>query len=207
VGGADSLVALEGDPAPGTGGGTYDSISSDVSINAAGDVAFRANVTGGTVTGGVFVESGGTVSPRTLAGDPAAGTGVGAFSEFESLSGIGPLGRLAFRTFVSGPGVVSQGIYLASGHGEDLVALQFATVPATGGIYTDFRPEAPTTNALGDVVFIADINVGGSPKQGIFRADNLFVPPVPAVGARGLLALCFALVAAMAAVGIRARKG
>ena len=69
----ETAVVLEGDTAPGTGGGTYLRFHSPLiaapSINSFGDLAFRADVLGGSVDHGIFVLSGGVNSVVTYGRD------------------------------------------------------------------------------------------------------------------------------------------
>ena len=74
--GADVAVALEGDAAPGTAGGSYGSFAGNsqaLDMNAAGDVVFASAVTGSDLTSaGIFVDSGGVDTAVAL---PMAGSG------------------------------------------------------------------------------------------------------------------------------------
>ena len=79
-GGLDTAVALVGDPAPGTGGGTYSGFDlggGSPSLNDVGVVAFRALVTGGTASEGIFMDAGAGDSVVALLGDMAPETGGG----------------------------------------------------------------------------------------------------------------------------------
>lgn len=60
-------LVLQGQPAPGTGGGKFFAFG-QVSINDAGDVVFNVGVTGGNSNGGVFLASGGKIQPILLGG-------------------------------------------------------------------------------------------------------------------------------------------
>ena len=104
-------VVLEGAALPGTGGGTLDAILF-YSANASDDVAFAANVAGGTSSVGVFLQSGPTLTAIAVQGDAAPGTGGGSFDSF-LMSSIGGSGAIAFRSNVSG-GTTGTGIFLAS---------------------------------------------------------------------------------------------
>lgn len=48
-------IAVTGHEAPGSGGGTYSDFRLNPDINAAGEVAVAATVTGGTTAGGIFI--------------------------------------------------------------------------------------------------------------------------------------------------------
>ena len=75
---AHSAVALAGETAPGTGGGTYATFGV-LSINASGDVVFVGNVFSGTVSQGMFLDSGGADTAVALEGNTAPGTGGGTY--------------------------------------------------------------------------------------------------------------------------------
>ena len=174
--GADTAVALSGDTAPGTGGGTYSTFFSFFTINDSGDVAFVANVTGGSTTQGIFVDSGGVDAAVTLAGDAAPGTGGGTYSTFGSLPGINASGDVAFLGNVSG-GSVAQGIFVDSGGTDTERVLAGDTAPGTGGeTYTGFG--APSMNDAGEIAFLAPLT--GAVSSGVF---------VDAGGTQTLLAL------------------
>jgi hypothetical protein len=162
---AHTAVALEGDTAPGTGGGTYASFRL-FPISASGDVVFSAGVTGGTVGEGIFVDSGGTHRAVALIGDMAPGTGGGTYSRFEghSINGasINAFGDVAFNADLEiSPYFITNGIFVDSGGTDRAVALSTDTAPGTGG-GTYFNFSSFSINASGDVVFIANL------AQGIF---------------------------------------
>jgi hypothetical protein len=110
-GGTQTAVALEGDPAPETGGGTYSFFGSPF-LGDSGDVAFRANISGGALGQGVFVDSGGAQTAVALEGDPAPDSGGGSYSFFDRPR-IGGSAAVIFRANVTG-GAASQGIFAAA---------------------------------------------------------------------------------------------
>ena len=157
-------VALVDQPAPGTGG-SFMSFGTPPSINDSGDVAFtgRYGLSGSST--GIFVASGGVITPVALQGDPAPGTG-GAFSLFEGVS-INNAGEIAFR----GASTLIDGIFLHSSGGIEPVALQGEQAPGTaGGLFGQFQPGALVNNQ-GDVVFRAGYGPG-STGSGIFVRDG-----------------------------------
>ncbi len=166
--GTDTAVALPGDTAPGTGGATYSSFLGSPSINDSGDVAFAAILTGGTVAGGVFVDSGGTATAVALVGDTAPGTGGGIYSAIDDTGGfltINNSGDVRFRAFVTG-GSTPVGLFVDSDGPDRAVALQGDVAPGTGGgTYLDLV--ACSMNASGDVPFFAFVS-GSTAERGIF---------------------------------------
>lgn len=166
-GGTDAAVALPGDAAPGTGGGTYASLAG-ASINASGAVAFTASVAGGSVSMGIFVDSGGTDTAVALVGDAAPGTGGGTYSSFIGIPSINAAGDVAFFAFVSG-GSASEGIFVDAGGTDTAVALPGDPAPGTGGgtYAVGLASSERRINASGQVVFYAGVT-GGSASAGVF---------------------------------------
>ena len=116
-----SSLVLAGQPAPGTGGGTYSQFG-QVCINRSGVVVFNATVTGGNTAGGIFLYTGGTISPVALAGQPAPGTGGGTFFGFTNPQ-INNLGKIAFRAAMQG-GKSTTGIFFFSDGTISAIALE-----------------------------------------------------------------------------------
>ena len=112
-GGTDTLVALRGDTAPGTGGGTYFSFVFP-RINASGDVVFSATFTGGS---GVFLAAGGALTAILDLADSVPGQPGATFFAVGSVS-VTASGHVAFTARYSG-GVGDEGLYLHDG--TDLV--------------------------------------------------------------------------------------
>lgn len=140
------VVVKAGDPAPGTGGGTFAGIPRATTFllsarSANGLVAFVANISGGNVDTGIFVrEPDGTLRVVVLAdsagvdGTPLPGF-PGSFGIGEpcpscagratrlGAPGIDESGRVAFVARVAGP-IVDKGLYLAEPDGTlKIVAL------------------------------------------------------------------------------------
>jgi hypothetical protein len=166
-GGTHSTLVLPGDTAPDTGGGTYTGNVADFNmhaLNASGGVAFRSEVTGGSVASGIFVDSGSAEASFALAGDTAPGTSGGTYSAFGNPS-QNDSGSVAFTADVTGSSVAS-GVFLDSGASDAAVALVGGSAPDTGGgSYSELG--YPVVNDLGYVVFIANVT-GGSASGGIF---------------------------------------
>ena len=193
-GGTDTAVGVAGDPAPGTGGGTYCSVAcfnGGRSISASGGVAFSASVTGGTVTHGVFVDSGGTHSAVALPGEAAPGP-LGGTYIIVGIPKISASGDVAFPAIVTGSAIA--GIFVASGATDLGAAFIADTAPGTGGgTYSSFTL-LWSIDSSGGVLFTADV-AGGSVSGGLFRAARL--TELPALGLFGRSAACLVLVASI----------
>ena len=165
-----SAVAVAGDAAP--GGGVYESFDGVSRINAAGDVAFLATVSGGP--SGIFLYDAGTtlVSSVARVGDATLdGREICAF--IEPAVGLGATGT-AFQaiTMVSCVDVFEDdrvGIYRDTGLGIDRVALEGEPTPVGGTTYATFLGD-PDLNASDQVLFRATI-IGAVKSTGVFLFD------------------------------------
>jgi hypothetical protein len=111
--GAVQPVALQGTAAP--AGGNYSSFYFEPALNGAGQVAFRADLTGGTSTSGLFIGVPGAVEAITLQG--AAAPGGGDFSTFVGSPILNRFGQFAFVATLAGAGVTTandRGLYAGS---------------------------------------------------------------------------------------------
>lgn len=161
-----SAVALPGETAPGTGGGTYASFGPFPAVGGLAAVAFRADVIGGSVGSGVFVGSGGADVPVALAGETAPGTGGGTYSAFDPHLSMNAAGDVVFVASVAG-GSASAGVFVQSGGVADVVALVGEPAPGTGsGTYSSFA--RPKINGSGEIAFAADL-AGSAVTEGLFR--------------------------------------
>ena len=140
-GGADLAVVVAGQPAPDTGGGTFDGALSALSfhsLNAGGDVAFIDTVTGGTIDSGVFRYSGGIHTSITLEGESAPGTGGGDYDGFE-LPVMNDAGDVVFSAMVVGGSGATSGLFRDSGGVDSVLGLEGDPAPDTGsGSFVDF---------------------------------------------------------------------
>jgi len=200
-GGVDSMLALEGDPAPDTGGGSFvDFLFPD--LNANGDVAFLSDVTGGSAIGGAFRIVSGVVSAIAVEGAVAPGTGGGTYATITSLAAINQAGDVAFSATLSG-GSVDAGVFLfdASAGQVAPVALFGESAPDSGGAsFAQFG--FVDINDAGQIVLQATLS---DAKLGLFLASPP-VPPVPALPVGGALALAVALAGSALASGLRPRR-
>jgi len=168
-GGTNFAVALQGETAPDTAGGSYSGFGA-ASFNDSGDVAFEADVSGGSVSEGIFLDSGGSDSALVLAGQPAPGTGAGTFSSFAGVS-LNNHGEVAFHSTVVG-GAVNQGLFLYSDGQVSPLVLPGAVAPGTGELpFQGFA--APALNDAGDVAFLGTYGLQCSSCSGVFLAQRI----------------------------------
>ncbi|HEX4588890.1 MAG TPA: choice-of-anchor tandem repeat NxxGxxAF-containing protein, partial [Gemmataceae bacterium] len=130
-------------------------------INASGQVAFHANLTGGSSTGGIFAGHPGALQAAALAGSPAPAGG--NFGQFDRSPVLNASGQLAFWAGLSG-GSSTEGIFAGVPGSVQAVALQGTAAPA-GGTFSTFDG-GPYLNA-GQVAFYASLT-GGLSTGGIF---------------------------------------
>ncbi len=168
-GGADIAIVVEGEPAPDTGGGSFDGAINALnshSLNAGGDLAFTDTVSGGGVGSGVFRYSGGVKTSVSLEGDGAPGTGGGVYDGFEAPA-INDAGDVVFPANVLGGSGATRGLFRDSGGVDSMLALAGDPAPDTGGgTFVDFL--FPDQNANGDVAFLSNVT-GGAATGGVFR--------------------------------------
>jgi hypothetical protein len=172
----DGAVAVkEGDAAPGTGGGVFARGLGAPSLDAAGSFAFHAPVSGGAVTDGIFLHSGGVTTNRVLPGDPAPNTGGGVFHSFTEVSrtASGDLALVARYTGgVAGTSNV-QAVFLLSSGGDVRIAQPSEAAPG-GGTFSSFS--AIDLGDNGDVAFRAALT---SPTgSGVYRYSGAVLTKV-----------------------------
>lgn len=161
--GTHTAVVLEGQPAPGAGSGTFDTINDNADLNDSGQVAFLAHTTNGVQ--GLFLDSGGTRSAVAVEGDAAPDSGGGSYLSFGHVYPVNSSGEVAFLSTLTG-GTVGKGIFLGSGGAHTAVALPGQTAPGTGG-GTFSNLTSPDLNASGEVAFVASVT-GGTASRGVF---------------------------------------
>ena len=159
--GAVQAVALQGNAAP--AGGNYSSFGFPV-ISTSGQLAFNANLTGGSAASGIFAGATGSVQTVALQGNAAPAGG-----NYSSLSGpvINASGQVAFPANLTG-GSATNGIFAGTVGALQPIALQGSAAPA-GGIYSTLS--GPALNASGQLAFFATLT-GGSSTQGIFSGTS-----------------------------------
>jgi len=168
--GAMFAVALSGGAAP--SGGFYDTFDGVSRINAAGDIAFLATVSGGP--SGIFVYDAGTTttSAAALVGDLTL-DGREICSFVEPAVGLGATST-AFQvvTKVSCADVLEPelvGVYRTTGLGIGRVALAGDPTPIGGTTYSNFLGD-PDLNATDQVLFRATFG-GTVSGTGLFLFD------------------------------------
>ena len=173
-GGNLGLVARTGNPAPGTTA-TFGSFGlGNPSLNANGQTAFRALLTGSGVTSenneGIFAETASGLRLVARTGDPVPGM-TGSFSRLGNPS-LNADGETAFRANLTGPGVTSEnneGIFAETASGLRLVARTGEAAPGTDAVFASFGE--PSVNASGQTAFDAFLTgtgVTGANNWGIF---------------------------------------
>ncbi len=155
VPGAVQTVAVQGTVAP--GGGNYSGFSVPV-LSGAGQVAYRAGLTGGTSTEGIFRGTSTAVQTIALKGT-AAPTG-GNYGNFGDPA-VNGTGQVAFLSNLT---VANAGIFTGTPTAVQAVAVSGTPAPA-GGDYINFGN--PVLNGTGQLAFRADLTGGTSPA-GIF---------------------------------------
>ena len=161
-GASGALVALRGQPAPASGGGTYLDLASGPEIDGSGRVYFSSTISGGSTTQGLFENDHGTNSAIALLGGSAPGTGGGTYSS------LGPPcvsdgGDFAFPALVSG-GSGGAGVFVDSGGVLTAIVVAGQAAPG-GGDFSNFGTAC--VNDSGDVAFFASVT-GGTGSTGIF---------------------------------------
>ena len=192
-GGEISLVASTGDPAPGTGGGSYSSFYLALPDLASGGIVFHAGIAGGDVPIGLFRVSGGVQSALALYGSPAPAAIGGLYDYLDPRPHVNAAGDAAFRAGVAG-GTTSEGIFLIRDGVAIPVALSGDPAPGTGGGVHSVFADGSALSELGAVAFLDSISFGTTP-----RAIFLATPPpasMPGFGIWGSLTLAFSLLAA-----------
>jgi hypothetical protein len=162
------LVARAGSRAPGTPAGVYYDYFADPGLNAAGQIAFAAAVTGG-YGAGIWSGAPGSLSLVARALDPAPGVTGGAYfggfytSFLSDPTIVNSEGSTAFRARIAGTGITTDnddGIW-SEGFGPlalvALVAREDEQAPGTpeGVLFDRFFGTA--MNALGQTAFVAEL--------------------------------------------------
>jgi hypothetical protein len=163
-------IALDGETAPDSGGRTYGSLDSyAVDLNAAGEVAFGALLSGSPPAWGVFVDSGGGAAARALSGDAAPAPLGGTYVAF-GLPNLDEAGDVSVGALVRlSPTDTANALVLAGAGGDTLLVSELDAAPGAGGTLevsmgdTGFHARGPG----GAPVFRSDV-IGGSASAGVF---------------------------------------
>ncbi len=163
-----SLVAREGNAAPGTAAAVFFGVLGDPTLNDAGQTAFHAGLAGAGVDGtnatGIWSEGSGALSLVVRAGSAAPGTPAGVnFDSFDPPV-LNSAGRVAFLARLSGSGVDGtneHGVWSEGSEGLSLVARKGSAAPGTpaGVNFSSF--EHLVLDSAGRVAFHAYLSGAG----------------------------------------------
>jgi len=167
------LVALGGDPAPGTGAGVNFFSFNSQSMNAAGKIATAAFLKGPNVAPstqfGTWSNVSGPLTKVYRAGDQAPGTDPGVLFAGGGAPNLNAAGTMAFGASLQGfaTSADNQGIWLDDGHGSQtlLVRKGDSLTVAPGDARTISLLDGAAINDLNQVAFRARFTDGSS---GIF---------------------------------------
>ncbi len=186
-GGATTVIAAEDDAAP-DGNGTFSSFDSGSALNASGQVAFSALLTGtagGTTdNAGIFLGSGTAVTQVARAGQ-AAPDGNGSFSGF-NFAELNASGQVAFQGFFTGTtGGITDNAGIFIGSGAAITQIARAGQPAPDGNGSLSGLDNPVLNTSGQVAFSALLTgtAGGTnDDSGIFLGSGGVVTQIAREG-------------------------
>lgn len=162
VPGSLQTVALQGSAAP--AGGNYVSFLAPALLNSAGQIAFRANLTGGSATSGIFVGTAGSLQATVLQGSPAPGGGT--FSLFNFAPQLNGLGQVAFLATLTGAGVNTTndiGLYAGSPGSLLKIVREGDIIDVNPGPGIDLR----TVSGIGFRGEFNDVPSGGQDGRGL----------------------------------------
>lgn len=132
------VVAVTGDPAPGTGGATFDSFATSVSLNNSAEVLFFAFVEGVGVDAsndhGIWHGAAGALQLVAREGDPAPDTPAGTLFSQLSAARLDQQGGVAFHGRLAGLGVTpdnDEGVWAGTPGSLVLVAREGDPAPGT----------------------------------------------------------------------------
>jgi hypothetical protein len=163
-GSALTAIALEGQSAPGAGGGTFSFFFFDTLVlNDTGQTAFLAFITGGSSTlFGIYRSSSGSaLTAIALQGQSAPGAGAGTFSNLGSPV-LNDSGQTAFVANITG-GSSTDGLFI--GDGREIVAAQLQGNALAGRTVSFLSHGSDPLNRYGQLAYEADFTDGSS---GIF---------------------------------------
>jgi hypothetical protein len=201
-GGSLTQIAVQGQAAPGTGGGTFSAFNDPAIINTNGTTAFLANIAGGTGNQGIFLADGSSIIPVAAVGQPLAGSTIMFLSFVDGGPSFGPDsgGRSGLNEF----GQVTYAAYLANGSSgifrfspdDPLTSTSgggaIRNTRFVGGMsYSKFTATTDPGN-LGTTVSLlgGTVGSGGAGTLGLNRDVNItFVPPNPILPASDIVTL------------------
>jgi hypothetical protein len=175
-----SLVAREGDPAPGTANGVKFGSLDSLVMNGAGNLAFQAGLTGsgiGTLNdAGLWTGPEGHLHLVVQKGAPATGTPVSVKFDGFSEVHLTDAGQVVFLARLTGAGVSAtndSGIWLSQGAGLALIVREGDLAPAAQANVTFGPFHGLVLPAGGGVAFAVDLagNVTTENDSGIWATD------------------------------------
>jgi hypothetical protein len=188
-------VARVGDPAPGTGGATFDGVEATetespgwaAALTETGTVAFRSRLAGGSHTQGVFLWTPeGGASPLVLPGDPVLTPRGGTFTGFASVISMNASNEVVLEADFERPGVFApHGVFVVSPTAQREIVSRYDALPGVLGAFSGVAVGPPRINAAGDVAFTAGYEgSGGQPDLFVTRGHvlqlfDLWGKPVP----------------------------
>jgi hypothetical protein len=200
-GGASHVVAARGDPAPGTGGGSFLDFNDRVTIDDSGRVLFRASVLQGFVSHGVFLRTQTGVAPIALPGGPAPGIPGGTISYLPQPASLGRSGIAVLPALVETPAGSVHVLLAASDGVLGLIRKDGDPAPG-GGLYAELTQE-PTIASDGNVSFTSALTDGGA---GAFLATRAAEVPAASDAFRIAAAAALVLTGISAARRVKARS-
>ena len=151
--GSLTIVASYNDPAPGTAT-TFSNIFNPLAaINDAGNVAFSAKLTGGSVPSGLWVLRGGGTDKIMVEGEAAPGTGAN-YQHLDTRFTLATNGSVVFTAQLDDG---RRGLFADTSGSVLPVALAGDTAPGSGGS-TFLNIVRWTVNNQGDVAFLAQLS-------------------------------------------------
>ena len=175
-----SLLAREGDPAPGAAPGVDFVGLQNVRarINANGHTVFHGNLSNGG-SEGLFTDRSGILQSVALAGTAAPGTELGVnFIAFSSSSlSINSNDQIAFHAYlVNGGGAISEGIFSEATGALQVVALEGEDAPGIPvANFLEFSDSQVAINSAGETAFNAILEgfaIGPGNDQAIYLEKN-----------------------------------
>ena len=180
-------IVRDGQAAPLPSGETFMGMYESLSLNQAGQVAFRANLVGGVAMWGLFRGDGATITPLAVEFQGVPG-GNGVFSMFNGLT-LNDAGQVAFGAMLTGtasPGFDDECVYRADGVTIDEIARKGDPAPDGNGVFGMLSVvDVPRINGGGQVAFVADLTGTANPgvdNRGIYLADDQEVVQVARKG-------------------------
>ncbi|MEK6702787.1 MAG: choice-of-anchor tandem repeat NxxGxxAF-containing protein [Planctomycetota bacterium] len=181
-----SLLAREGNPAPGTSGATYTGsfTMNTANFNNAGQAAYGATLAGGDVVGTtnnaafyIATTGGSTLAWRN--GTAASGTDATFLSASAFNLGIDNAGRIVLSAALTGGTTTTandSGIWYGAPGLLELIAREGSAVPTLNATFSSLSAVPARINALGQLVFISSMLSGDAAlnnKQGVFAYDPI----------------------------------